>query len=323
MLLSQKTYACEILKRHPQNPLITPEDFPGAAQIYNPSPFEFQGRTGLLLSIVTHDAPGVGRDVGQTFVAWSDDGINFEIEKEPFIYWSGEAYPYDIVATHFIDNRVTKIDEVYYILTPVMCLEGWDAPAMVLGKTTDFVNYERIEIVSLPKNRGASLFPEKIGGKYYRLDRPGGGDGSGGEIWLTSSPDLIHWGACRPVLQPGYRYWNQSKVGPTPPVKTSAGWLEIIHGVFTPAGGSHYYIGAILLDLEEPWKVVGKTNGYLLRPEMPYETNGNCDNVVFPCGVLVDEENDELRLYYGITDDRIGLALGSLSAVIGACQQGL
>lgn len=319
---TQMLYANQILKRHPQNPILTPVDFPGAAQVYNPSPFILNGRTGLLVSIVRHDGPGSGRDIGQTHVAWSNDGIKFEIERKPFIYWKDDVFPYDIVATHFIDNRVTLIGDTFYILTPVMCLDGWDAPAIVLGKTKDFKSYERIEVVSLPRNRGASLFPEKINGKYYRLERPGGGDGSGGEIWLSSSPDLIHWGCCRPVLKPNYRYWNLNKVGPTPPVRTDAGWLDIIHGVFTPAGGSHYYIGAILLDLEEPWKVIGRTNSYLLRAEAPYETGGNCDNVVFPCGILADNEKDQIRMYYGITDDRIGLATGSLSAIIETCLKG-
>lgn len=317
-----KPYAHEIMIRHPKNPLLTARDFPGAAQIYNPSPVRFRDETILLLSIVMHQADGTGRDVGQTHVARSRDGVNFSIEEKPFIKWNGGEFPWNIVTTHFIDNRVTQIGEDYYILTPVMCLDGWDSPAMVLGRTRDFKTYERIEVVSLPKNRGASLFPEKIGGKYYRLERPGGGDGSGGEIWLSSSPDLIHWGCCRPVLKPNYRYWNLNKVGPTPPVKTKDGWLEIIHGVFTPAGGSHYYIGAILLDLEQPWKVIGRTNGYLLRPEMEYETHGNCDNVVFPCGVIADLKKDELLMYYGATDDKICLATGKLSDVITACKEG-
>jgi predicted GH43/DUF377 family glycosyl hydrolase len=296
---------------------------PGVAQVYNPSPVWFGDEITLLVSIVLHRASGRGRDVGQTHVARAKDGVHFTVDEEPFILWGpDEPYPWNIVSTHFIDNRVTRIGDEYYILTPVMCRDGWDAPAMVLGRTRDFKSYERIEITSLPKNRGASLFPEKIGGKYYRLERPGGGDGSGGEIWLSSSPDLIHWGCCRPVLQPNYRYWNLNKIGPTPPVRTDHGWLDIIHGVFTPAGGSHYYIGAMLLDLEEPWKVIGRTNGYLLRPEMSYETNGNCDNVVFPCGMLADTAKDEAWLYYGATDDKICLAKGKLSEIVTACLEG-
>ena len=67
-----------------------------------------------------------------------------------------------------------------------------------------------------------------------------------------------------------------------------------MHGVFTPAGGTCYYIGAILLDLEQPWKVIGRTNSYLLSPEMDYEKMGNCDNTVFPCGAIADDKKDEI-----------------------------
>ena len=89
--------------------------------------------------------------------------------------------------------------------------------------------------------------------------------------------------------------------------------------MFKPAGGTYYYISAILLDLEEPWRVIGKMNSYLLAPEMPYERNGNCDNTVFPCGAIADEEKDKLRLYYGACDSCICLATGSLSAIVEAC----
>jgi len=95
--------------------------------------------------------------------------------------------------------------------------------------------------------------------------------------------------------------------------------LDIIHGVFSPAGGTYYYIGAILLDLEEPWKVIGRTNSYLMMPDTPYERHGNCDNTIFPCGAIV--RGDELRLYYGACDHSINLAIGSLRAVVEACKQ--
>ncbi len=167
------------------------------------------------------------------------------------------------------------------------------------------------------------MFPEKIGGVYYKLDRPGGGAGSGGDIWISSSPDLIHWGNFRPVLAAGYRFWNTQKIGPTPPIKTDRGWLDMIHGVCRPAGGTYYYIGAILLDQEEPWKVIGKTNSYLMMPEEPWEQHGNCDNTIFPCGAIADYENDRIRLYYGACDQSICLATGSLSQTVEACLLGI
>ncbi len=311
-------HTTQILKRHPNNPLIHIKDYPHLAQIYNPSPVIYEDKTILLVSVVEHTATrGVGRDVGQTRIAISDDGVNFELSEENFIDVQSNEYPWTLYH-HFIDNRVTKIDDTYYIITPVM-VQGHASPVGMLGKTKDFKTYERIAIITQPRNRGASLFPEKINGKYYKLDRPGAGEGQLGEIWISASPDLVHWGEFQPVLAPNYRFWNAVKIGPTPPIKTDKGWLVIIHGVFIPAGSATYYIGAILLDLSEPWRVIGKTNSYLLAPETEYEHHGNCDNVVFACGAIADYENDLLKLYYGACDSCVCLAQGSLSAIINTC----
>lgn len=311
-----------IMKRSVHNPLLHIKNFPGIAQLYNPAPVQFGNETILLVSVVEHAAnKGFGRDVGQTRVARSKDGINFELSSTDFISTQTEKYPYNLYH-HFIDNRITKIGDWYYIITPVM-VHGYDSPVGMLGRTNDFVKYERLDIITQPKNRGASLFPEKIDGLYYKLDRPGGGDGGNGDIWISSSLDLIHWGSFKPVISAGYRFWNVQKIGPTPPIKTEKGWLDIIHGVFTPAGGTYYYIGAILLDLDEPWKVIGKTNSYLMMPEMTYERHGNCDNTIFPCGAIPNYEKDELHLYYGASDFAICLAVGSLSEIVDACINGL
>lgn len=314
--------ATTIMSRHPQNPLMSIDDYPGYAQLYNPSPVMFGDETILLISVVEHAAEqGYGRDVGQTRVARSSDGINFTLSEKNFIETQSDAYPYPLYH-HFIDNRVTKIDEWYYIITPVM-VKGYDSPVGMLGRTMDFECYERIDIITQPQNRGASLFPEKINGKYFKLDRPGGGDGGNGDIWISASEDLVHWGEFKPVISSGYRFWNVQKIGPTPPIRTKMGWLDIMHGVFSPAGGTYYYIGAILLDIDEPWKVIGKTNSYLMMPKEPYEKHGNCDNTIFPCGAIPKYEKDELWLYYGATDFSICLATGSISEIVEACIKGL
>lgn len=314
--------ATKILSRHPENPLLRISDLPGCAQMYNPSPVMYGDETILLISVVEHAAThGFGRDVGQTRVARSKDGINFTISNKSFIETQSDEHPYPLYH-HFIDNRITRIDDWYYIITPVM-VNGYDSPVGMLGRTMDFESYERIDIITQPKNRGASLFPEKIKGKYYKLDRPGGGDGGNGDIWISASEDLVYWGEFKPVIAAGYRFWNVQKIGPTPPIKTDEGWLDIIHGVFSPAGGGYYYIGAILLDLNEPWKVIGKTNSYLMMPQEDYERHGNCDNTIFPCGAIPKYEEDELWLYYGAADFAICLATGSLSKIVEACLKGL
>ena len=226
--------ATGILKRHPKNPIMKVEDYPGIAQLYNPAAVMHNGETILLISVVEHAAKrGYGRDVGESRIARSKDGIKFELNGKNFIDTQSSEYPYTLYH-HFIDNRITKIEDTYYIITPVM-IKGFHSPAGMLGKTKDFKNYERIDIITQPPNRGASLFPEKIKGKYWKLDRPGGGDGGNGEIWISSSPDLIHWGGFKPVLGANYRFWNAQKIGPTPLSKQAkAGWTLYMASLLLP-----------------------------------------------------------------------------------------
>ena len=313
--------ATGLLKRHPANPLLSASDLPAAKWVFNPSPALHDGKTVLLLSVIP-EIPSEATDRranGQTYVARSEDGVHFEIEQEPFIRLSEERFPFNRFSRHIIDNRISKIDDTYYVLTPALCTGGFLCPVTVLGKTLDFRSYEPMSIIDYPQVRGTSLFPGRISGKYCKLVRIGAGSDSRGEIWLGWSPDLVHWGDYMPLLAPGFAEWSELKIGPTPPVKTEDGWLELIHGVKKCSDGNHYHIGAMLLDLEEPWKILGKTQSCIMGPEEPYELDGHVPNTVFPCGILADESTDEVRLYYGAADTCIGLATGKLSDIIQAC----
>ncbi len=296
-----------ILKRHKGNPIITPSDFPGAGAIYNCGAAKFQGKYLLLLSI--YDCNTVAR----MHVAVSDDGVNFEIRKETFIETSvdPEFREYD---GWTIDPRITKIEDTYYIVYPAYSQNG---VVGMLGKTTDFETFERIDIISLPDNRCPVLFPEKIKGQYVRLDRPVGWVRPG-QIWISYSPDLIHWGHHRLLMDYGWSVWNKKKIGPCgPPIKTEEGWLMIFHGVCE--WGDIYSLGCALLDLKNPAKVIGIANGYILTPEEHYERVGQVSNVVFSTGAIVDEKTGELKLYYGAADTCIGLATASLNELVEAC----
>ena len=308
----------KILTRHSQNPLITPQDVEGLKAVFNPSPVYFKGQTILLLSMIFFDH----KFGGETRVARSNDGINFTIDDSTFIDLKPYGYPFDTIYKHVIDNRVTKIDNTYYILTPVGN-DKFSAPCTVLGKTMDFKKYEVIDVINLPINRGSSLFPEKINGKYFKIDRPGAGTGIsypfGGDLWISSSYDMIHWGQYRPLIEANFK-WGQEKIGPTPPIKTSEGWLVITHGVNPGGDVGVYRIGAILLDLENPCLIKGFTKEALLEPEMEYEKNGCVSEVVFPCGAIADENKDQFKLYYGGADSNICLAEGRLSEIVEACK---
>ena len=309
------------LYRHEANPLITPRDFPGAQAVFNCGQTMHRGRTILLVSILLRHEPAP-----RMHVAESDDGIHFRIRPEPFITKS-TVPPFDQTDNWPIDPRVTYVaeDETYYIMRPGNSPSGC---AALLGRTRDWETYEPMEVIALPSNRVPCLFPEKIGGMYVRLDRPyvliddPHNEQQRGHIWVSSSPDLIHWGRHRPLLSP-WIHWNGAKIGPTPPIRTADGWLVIIHGVSRSCAGMAYSLGAILLDLEDPTRIVGRANGPLLTPDRPYEFEGRVPNVVFACGAIADTEDDRLRVYYGGADTCIALATGSIREIVDICKKGL
>jgi len=306
-----------LLKRHPKNPIIEPKDFPnGAADVvFNPGQTTYKGKTILLASVLVRNKP-----YALTYVAESEDGVHFTFHPEPCFFRDPDKTfgEYD---NHPIDCRVTQIGNDYYVIrpgnSPLGCVD-------LMYKTTDFVNFEPIDIVALPDNRVPCLFPEKIGDYYYRLDRPyaNGAPDCHGHIWVSRSPDLIHWGHHRFLLK-GYTHWNWEKMGPTVPVKTEKGWLEIIHGVSSSCSITSYSLGAVLLDLEDPYKIIGKTESYILTADEDYEFRGRCPGCVFATGAIADLQSRKLRVYYGIADTAIGLAEGNIDEIIDACLKGL
>ncbi len=311
-----------VLKRYPDNPIISPGDIPGAYAVFNPGQTMFEGKYLLILPIAHNatDKSDYGQDI-TAHVALSDDGISFDINPTPLFKRTSHGH-IGKVREQCIDFRVTKIEDTYYIVHPGC--GDWGTMG-ILGKTKDFKHFENIDIISLPDNRIPSLFPEKINGKYYRLDRPyrvaPNDNHDMGNIWLSSSPDLIHWGQYRPVLKPGFSYWNSTKIGPTPPIKTPEGWLVIIHGVTGSCSGHRYCIGAMLLDLENPDKIIGLTKSAILSPSEDYEYNGIVPNVVFPAGAIGDWDKDEIRVYYGAADTYVGLANGSIKELVELCKR--
>jgi beta-1,4-mannooligosaccharide/beta-1,4-mannosyl-N-acetylglucosamine phosphorylase len=138
-----------------------------------------------------------------------------------------------------------------------------------------------------------------------------------GDIFYSESPDLVHWGRHRHVMAPRPWSWESTKVGAGPtPIETSEGWLAIYHGVLTSCNGFVYSMGAALLDLDEPWRVIARGRDYLLSPRASYEQVGDVPNVVFPCAALVDRATDRLTIYYGAADTVVCLAHGYLADVL-------
>ena len=309
-----------LLKRHPNNPIISPKDFSygPADQVFNPGQCMYKGKTLLLLSVRLCNTK-----YAQAHVAISDDGINFEIEEKPLFKVDFEQ-KFGELDMHPIDFRITQMGDTYYIMRPGN--SDWGCMAM-LFKTKNFKSVEAMEIVALPNNRVPCLFPEKINGEYVRLDRPYSPgapyEKSFANIWISKSPDLIHWGQHRPLLKRGFTMWSGLKVGPTVPIKTEKGWLEIVHGVQECFSSWRYSLGAILLDLENPEKIIGEMKSYILTPEAEYEHMGAVPDVVFATGAIADLDKRKLRVYYGGADTCVCLAEGNLDEIIDGCIKGI
>ncbi len=311
------------LTRSEHNPLFDPADFPfcAADQVFNPGQVRLpDGRTILLLSVMPRNEKHA-----RCHVAESRDGIHFDIHPEP-LFRVDEGKPFGMLDFHPIDCRVTYFPEegCCYIIRPGN--SSWGCCAL-LYRTVDFRTAEPVEVIALPHNRVPCLFPEKIGGDYVRLDRPysvgAPYDKSYANIWISRSPDLIHWGRHRPLLARDFMPWNNLKIGPCVPVKTEKGWLELIHGVQNTFAGWRYSLGAMLLDLDDPGVIIGRMNRYLLTPEMPYERQGVIPEVVFATGAIADLETRELRVYYGGADTTVNLAVGDLDEIIDGCLKGI
>ena len=138
-----------------------------------------------------------------------------------------------------------------------------------------------------------------------------------GDIFYSESPDLCHWGRHRYVMGTA-KGWQSTKIGAGPnPIETTEGWLLIYHGVLTSCNGFVYSAGAALLDLDEPWRVIYRTDPYILSPKTLYERVGDVPNVVFPCAALVDASTGRLALYYGGADTVVCLAFALVDELIG------
>ncbi len=247
---------------------------------------------------------------------FSADGIDWDVDAEPIVWAADDGRVTEIQQpfVHAYDPRVTWIEDRWYV---TWCA-GYHGPTIGVGWTTDFRSFHQLDHAFLPFNRNGVLFPRRVGGVYAMLNRPSdNGHTPFGDIYYSESPDLVHWGRHRHVMAPEPFTWQSTKVGPGPtPIETEAGWLLIYHGVLTSCNGFVYSMGAALLDLDQPWKVVARGTDFLLAPQVTYEQVGDVPNVVFPCAALVDHDADRLSIYYGAADTVVCLAHAHLSEIV-------
>jgi predicted GH43/DUF377 family glycosyl hydrolase len=346
----------DLAQRFTQNPLLSPRDLvPSLAELeitclLNPGVFQFDGKTWLLVRVaerpqqqagvisfpiltldgameiiqIAADDPELnlsdprvinyrGVDYLTTLshlrLLCSDDGVKFyEPVGYPRLVGEGSLQTFGIE-----DCRVTCLDGTYYLTFTAVSDSG---VCVALRTTKDWKTFISHGIILPPHNKDCALFSEKIDGKYYALHRPSSVDLGGNYIWLAESPDGLHWGNHKCLIKTRKGAWDSARIGAgAAPIKTARGWLEIYHG----ANEKHQYcLGAILLDLNDPSKVLARSEQPIMRPSTEYELCGFFGHVVFTNGHVVAPDGDNLTIYYGAADEFVCGATFSITEILGS-----
>lgn len=341
----------DLVLRYKDNPIITPADIKPSIDgfevigAFNAAAFEYEGKIGLLLRVAERPVPERGwistaffdpesncykikrfrednpsldlsdpriilykkelylSSISHLRLAWSDDGINFRVEDSPTIQPSTHYEIYGIE-----DGRVTKIEDTYYITYSAVsdCEVG-----VGLIETKDWKRFSRRRLLFHPFNKDVAIFPAKINGKYWILHRPSGVLWKRNWIWLSTSPDLEYVGQPICLLKNRPRRFDSARLGAgAPPILTDYGFLEIYHG----ATEKHKYsLGAVLLDRDNPRKVLARSEDAFMKPIAKYEKKGFFGGVVFTDGIVL--RDGVIWIYYGAADSITCLASIELDVI--------
>lgn len=317
-----------VITRYEGNPVLAAADVPYPAQlVFNAGVIKYQGKYVMVFRNDFGFEPG--KFTGQTNngLAFSDDGIHWEIEPEPVFSMKTEEIG------RVYDPRLVVIEEQVYLCFAMDTRHGLRAG---IAKTDDFRHYDIISLSS-PDNRNNVLFPERFGGKFVRLERPfpeyGRQENEWYDIWISDSPDLKYWGNSELLLGVESVPFANAKIGPgAPPIRTSAGWLTLFHSTdvdksrgkngWEDVWQKRYCVGVMLLDLDNPYKIKGMYQQPLMAPEAEYEISGGFrNNAIFPCGMVL-EDSGEVKIYYGAADIVTCLATAHVDDLVRLCLEG-
>jgi predicted GH43/DUF377 family glycosyl hydrolase len=299
-----------LFHRDARNPILSAADWPYPVHsVFNPAATRLRDGTTLLLCRVEDR-----RGLSHLCAARSANGLDgWVIDPDPTLRPDPERYPEELWGIE--DPRITWVDELKRYAIAYTAF-GKGGPGVALALTEDFRTFERLGLVMQPDDKDAALLPHRIDGSFALLHRPMAD--SGAHIWVSYSPDLRNWGGHRLVLKARRGgWWDANKIGLSPPlIETSRGWLMIYHGVRRNAAGALYRLGIALLDRDRPEHCLLRGESWVFGPEMPYEIQGDVNNVVFPCGTTTGADGDTLLMYYGAADTSIGVARGSISDIL-------
>jgi beta-1,2-mannobiose phosphorylase / 1,2-beta-oligomannan phosphorylase len=324
-----------LLQRYKKNPILVPNEanWWESKAVFNCAILHYENKFHMLYRAIGE----YERYISRIGYASSTDGYSFARSNHIALEPTQDYEQYGIE-----DPRMVEIDNQVYITYVILSAYVTDGAIVeastALATTTDFLKYTRLGVITTKgsNNKDVVLFPEKMSqqqqssvlsssssnntdgaGKYFFLHRPSGWIGSKygvnkPSIWLGEGNALTNFEKHTLLLKPE-EDWEELKVGAgPPPIKTTTGWLVIYHGV---SRDKVYRAGAALLDLHDPSKIIGRTKTPILEPKEPYEKFGDVNNVVFPTGACV-VDNDKLFVYYGGADRVCCLATADLNYLL-------
>ena len=313
-----------VIKRCPQNPVLSSKEIPyKSVLVFNPGVVKYAGKYVMLFRNDYGSLKAQRIDGTNIGLALSDDGISWEVQPKPCFSAKGKGI------IHIYDPHLTIIEDRCYMS---FAMDTFHGVRGCIAVTEDFEDFKILSI-TVPDNRNLALFPERIHDMFVRLERPFPAYSRGKDIfdiWISDSPDLKYWGNSQLLIGVEDVPFSNNKIGPgTPPVKTHKGWLAIFHSVdLDPNRGKNgweetwkkrYSAGVMLLDLEDPRKVIGLYKEPLMAPEAPYEVEGGYrNNVIFPTGMIL-EKSGEVKIYYGAADTVVCLATAHVDDLLNLC----
>lgn len=300
----------QLVTRCKNNPILTKENVPyPVATVHNAGVIKYNNKYIMLFRSHLFNGRSI---IG---IAESEDGYDFKVRPEPFLVPSSDSDFGEYEEYGVEDVRISQIDDDFLLTYSAYSRHG---VRIGLARTKDFMTVERISLITQSDLRNVVIFPQKINGKYVRLDRPHS-EISKWSIWISYSPDLVHWGDSKVIIKPETYHWDEMKIGPgATPIKTDKGWLNIYHGVFETMAGAVYRLGVALHDLDDPSKIIGISDEWILQPEDPWEITGYVSNVVFTCGA-VPEEDGTVKIYWGGADSVMCVGNAKIDDLVELC----
>lgn len=302
----------DLFVRHKSNPILSAKDWPYPVNsVFNPGVTIFQNKVLLLARAEDR------RGFSHLTKAVSENGIvNWMVDTQPTFEADPQNYPEE--AWGIEDPRITWIQELdKWAITYTAFSES--GPTVSLALTKDFQTFERVGPLMPAEDKDAALFPKKIDGKWMLIHRPMAASIlRGTHIWASTSDDLKTWSGPRILITARTgAWWDAGKVGlSAQPLETPDGWLILYHGVRQTAAGAIYRLGLALLDLENPFIILRRSDEWIFGPQETYEMEGDVGGAVFPCGWILDHETGKVKMYYGAADTSIGLATADLSELL-------